>query len=263
MEEEDDSQPDSARIFSVRIVDIDYYMAPPIPEIDICYSSFQGGKVNEVPVIRIFGSTPAGQKTCLHVHKALPYLYVPCSDIHLNSEVQHRDDEYKHIISHALEKALKLKGKVGSTRQHVHACSLVRARKLYGYFPTEELFLKIYLYHPQDVARAANYLLGGAVLDKCLQPHEAHIPFILQFLVDYNLYGMGFIHLSKTKFRHPIPDTITQPSSCNRLSETLNFSPPYFKVTLSHLYSLSSSFHAKKHVVYRCGVHCVTHTHWL
>ncbi|CAH1420756.1 unnamed protein product [Lactuca virosa] len=48
---------------------------------DLCYSSIQGGKVNEVSVIRVYGSTPAGHKTCLHIHPALPYLYVPCSDI--------------------------------------------------------------------------------------------------------------------------------------------------------------------------------------
>ncbi|CAK9168022.1 unnamed protein product [Ilex paraguariensis] len=62
------SQSDS-KVFSVRIVSIDYYMAAPIPGLDICYSSFQGVKVNEVPVIRIYGSTPAGQKTCLHIHR--------------------------------------------------------------------------------------------------------------------------------------------------------------------------------------------------
>lgn len=36
-----DSQTDTD-VFSVRIVSIDYYMAPPIPDVDICYSSFQG-----------------------------------------------------------------------------------------------------------------------------------------------------------------------------------------------------------------------------
>lgn len=193
-------------IFSVRIVTIDYCMAPPIPDADICYSSFHGGKVNEVPVIRVYGSTPAGQKTCLHVHRALPYLYVPCSDIPLQPD-QGQGDTYTYKIAASLEKALKLKGSAGSTRQHVHGCSLVRARKFYGYHSFEELFVKIYLYYPQDVSRAANLLLAGAVLDKSLQPYESHIPFILQFLIDYNLYGMGHLHLSKVKFRHPIPVT--------------------------------------------------------
>ncbi|XP_065852458.1 DNA polymerase zeta catalytic subunit isoform X2 [Euphorbia lathyris] len=201
------SQSDS-KIFSLRIVSIDYYMAPPLPNIDTCYSSFQGGKVNEVPVIRIYGSTPAGQKTCLHVHRAFPYLYVPCSDIPLRSNQE--ADSYTNTISLALEKALKLKGNAGSKRQHVHGCSLVRARKFYGYHSSEELFVKICLYYPHDVSRAANLLLGGAVLDKSLQPHESHIPFILQFLIDYNLYGMGHVHVLKMKFRHPVPDACIQ-----------------------------------------------------
>ncbi|KAJ1380912.1 Ribonuclease H-like superfamily [Sesbania bispinosa] len=147
-----DSQSNS-EIFSVRIVSIDYYIAPPIPGADICYSSFHGGKVNEVPVIRVYGSTPAGQKTCLHIHGALPYMYVPCSDIPL--QLDQEGDAYTYKLAASLDKALK----------------------------------------------------AGAVLDKGLQPHESHIPFILQFLVDYNLYGMGHLHLSKMRFRHPIPDS--------------------------------------------------------
>ncbi|KAJ0912775.1 putative DNA-directed DNA polymerase [Helianthus annuus] len=139
----EDSQPDS-KIFSVRIVSIDYYMSPPIQGLDFCYSRFQGGKVNEVPVIRVYGSTPAGQKTCLHIHRALPYLYVPCSDI-----VQQPDQEGDacvQVICNALEKALKLKGSAGSKRQHVHGCSLVHARRFYGYDESEQLFAKLYLY---------------------------------------------------------------------------------------------------------------------
>ncbi|XP_019168407.1 PREDICTED: DNA polymerase zeta catalytic subunit isoform X1 [Ipomoea nil] len=195
------------KTFSVRIVSMDYYMSPPIPGLDISYSSFQGGKVNEVPVIRVYGSTPAGQKTCLHIHGALPYFYVPCSDLFLQPDQE--GEECTRGISHALEKALKLKGNVASKRQHVHSCSLVRAKKFYGYHSSEELFVKIYLYYPQDVSRAANLLLGGAVLDRVLQPHESHIPFLLQFMVDYNLYGMGHLHVSKMKFRYPVPDTFS------------------------------------------------------
>ncbi|KAM7473798.1 hypothetical protein LguiB_021041 [Lonicera macranthoides] len=145
------------------------------------------GKVNEVLVIRIYGSTPAGQKTCLHVHRALPYLYVPCSDLLLQPD---QGDVCTNVLSLAIEKALKLKGNAGSKRQHVHDCSLVRAKKFYGYHSSEELFAKIYLaldknlrYYPQDVSRAANPLLGGAVLDKIIQSHESHIPFLRQFLV--------------------------------------------------------------------------------
>uniref|UniRef100_A0A2N9IM45 DNA polymerase n=1 Tax=Fagus sylvatica TaxID=28930 RepID=A0A2N9IM45_FAGSY len=117
-----DTQADS-NVFSVRIVSIDYYMAAPISGLDFCYSTFQGGKVNEVPVIRIYGSTPTGQKTCLHIHK--PSKYTPCVL---------EGDAHTQAVFLALEKALK---------------------------------------------------------------------------IDYNLYGMGHMHLSKMKFRHPVPDTFS------------------------------------------------------
>lgn len=42
---------------------------------------------------------------------------------------------------------------------------------------------------------------NGMVLNQSLQPHEAHIPFILQFMIDYNLYGMSLINLKDVKFR--------------------------------------------------------------
>ncbi|KAE8731996.1 hypothetical protein F3Y22_tig00002317pilonHSYRG00168 [Hibiscus syriacus] len=103
------SQSDSS-VFCVRIVSIDHYMAPPIPDFGICYNSIQGGKVNEVPVIRIYGSTPAGQKTCLHIHRALPYLYVPLANLLPQSTPTHQeaDDACIHALALALEKALKL-----------------------------------------------------------------------------------------------------------------------------------------------------------
>ena len=54
--------------FVVRLVSIDYYMTRPTPGLDDCYSQLEGKAIDQVPVIRIFGSTPSGQKTCMHVH---------------------------------------------------------------------------------------------------------------------------------------------------------------------------------------------------
>jgi len=37
------------------------------------------------------------------------------------------------------------------------------------------------------------------------QPFEAHIPFMLQLKIDFNLAGMGFLRLSRVHFRAPLP----------------------------------------------------------
>ncbi|KAF3780078.1 DNA polymerase zeta catalytic subunit [Nymphaea thermarum] len=97
------SQEGVSRIFSIRVVTLHYYMAPPIPDFDACYSDFQGQTVSEVLVIRIYGSTLSGQKTCLHVHGVLPYLYVPYALAQSSQEGQ----PYAHVFALAIEKALK------------------------------------------------------------------------------------------------------------------------------------------------------------
>ena len=51
------------------------------------------------------------------------------------------------------------------------------------------------------VCRLAELLVAGVVMNEVLQPHEAHVPFVLQFMMDHNLYGMNYIHLSDVKFR--------------------------------------------------------------
>ena len=47
-------------MFSLRIVSTSHYQAEPLPDLDVLYSSFRSTDVRKVPVLRIFGATPAG-----------------------------------------------------------------------------------------------------------------------------------------------------------------------------------------------------------
>lgn len=59
----------------------------------------------------------------------------------------------------------------------------------------EHQYLKIFLYNPMLIKRAASLFQNGAILGKIFQPHESHVPYVLQFLIDYNLYGMSFLYV--------------------------------------------------------------------
>ncbi|XP_023605887.1 DNA polymerase zeta catalytic subunit isoform X8 [Myotis lucifugus] len=101
-------------------------------------------------------------------------------------------------IDRALNVAL---GTPSSTTQHVFKVSLVSGMPFYGYHEKERHFMKIYLYNPAMVKRICELLQSGAIMNKFYQPHEAHIPYLLQLFIDYNLYGMNLINLAAVKFR--------------------------------------------------------------
>ncbi|KAI4539399.1 hypothetical protein MG293_010791 [Ovis ammon polii] len=183
-------------MFSVRIVTADYYMASPLQGLDICQSPLTQAPVKKVPVVRIFGATPAGQKTCLHLHGIFPYLYVPYDGYGQQPE------SYLSQMAFSIDRALNVAlGNPSSTAQHVFKVSLVSGMPFYGYHEKERHFMKIYLYNPAMVKRICELLQSGAIMNKFYQPHEAHIPYLLQLFIDYNLYGMNLINLAAVKFR--------------------------------------------------------------
>lgn len=65
--------------FRVRLNCVDHYQGtpseldPPLPYRDEAQGTRDRPKV---PVIRVFGATETGQKVCVHVHGAFPYLYI-------------------------------------------------------------------------------------------------------------------------------------------------------------------------------------------
>ncbi|EDW74045.1 uncharacterized protein Dwil_GK21718 [Drosophila willistoni] len=186
-------------IYSIRLVIADFYMEKPIFGLDPCYSELRGKEIKKVPIVRIFGGNSLGQKTCMHIHGVFPYFYIPYDK---------RDFESLERgilqIAMSLDKAINISlGQGSSMAQHVFKIQLVKGIPFYGYHRREHQYLKIFMFNPRFVRRAANLLQSGAILGKNFCPHESHVPYILQFMIDYNLYGMSYVHipLEVVKFR--------------------------------------------------------------
>ncbi|XP_018317331.1 DNA polymerase zeta catalytic subunit [Mycetomoellerius zeteki] len=213
-------------MFSITLVNIDSYQSSPIPELDVTFSEFRGSEVKKVPIIRAFGSTATGKKTCLHIHGVFPYLYVPCT-------VQENTDSYAYQLAAAIDSALNTSfGSTLSTNQHVYKIQRVSGIPFYGYHEKEHLFFKIYFYNPAIIKRTADLLQNGVVLNQTLQPYEAHIPYILQFMIDYNLYGMNLINLNSVKYRHSLQGCATE-NSQNRSSMDFLDSEAYLPISIT------------------------------
>ena len=88
---------------------------------------------------------------------------------------------------------------------YVARITLCKGVPFYGFHVGYKFYLKIYLLNPSRITRLADILRGGAVGKQCFQPYEAHIPYILGFMIDFNLYGCGFVDCEKVRFRTPVP----------------------------------------------------------
>ena len=107
-------------LFSCRVVDIGSYTTAPTKDLDVCYSQFRSAAVEKVPLIRIFGATPAGQKTCLHIHGVFPYVIVPCL-------IGDPSDSYLQQLARSIDYALQVSlGATFKATNHVFKIVVVK-----------------------------------------------------------------------------------------------------------------------------------------
>src|SRR5271169_5835710 len=59
--------------------------------------------------------------------------------------------------------------------------------------------------NPVYMQRLADLLRNGTIMGRCMQPYEVHIPYLLQFMADYGLYGCGWLECEEVTFRAPVP----------------------------------------------------------
>ncbi|KAJ5248289.1 hypothetical protein N7489_002383 [Penicillium chrysogenum] len=194
--------------FRVRLNCIDHYQAtaseldPPLPFRDeVSEKDFKP----KVPVIRIFGATETGQRVCVHVHGAFPYLYVEYNGSLAPEDVNSAIRTLHLSIDHALAVSFRRNAYDRRTAFVAHI-TLVKGVPFYGYHVGWRFFFKIYLLNPFHMTRLVDLLHQGVVMKRPLQPYEAHMQYIPQWMCDYNLYGCAIMSCSQVKFRAPVPE---------------------------------------------------------
>ncbi|RFU81890.1 zeta catalytic subunit of dna polymerase [Trichoderma arundinaceum] len=107
-------------------------------------------------------------------------------------------------IDHALGISYR-RDQNGDKAKFVARITLVKGVPFYGYSVGYKFFLKIYMFNPLVMTRLADLLQQGVVMKRKFQPYEAHLQYLLQFMIDYNLYGCDYVESSQTYFRSPVP----------------------------------------------------------
>lgn len=177
---------------------MDYYLDSPIPEFDPTVRELDECNIQNIPIIRIFGSTSKGEKVCAHIHGVLPYLFVIAPYMECDDEIE----KFGRLLAYSVEKGLNLSSNSKTEKfERVHSVQTVKGLRMYGYSRSENVFYKLFLYDPADLKRVSTLLLEGAILNTVFQPHQVHVPYNLQFLIDFNLRGMDYLKSKRAKQR--------------------------------------------------------------
>lgn len=151
-----------------------------------------------VPIVRIFGATASGQIACAHIHGVFPYIFVPYGSFRFEDS-----DRIIASLRNGIDRA------VG--RATVLAITFVRGIPFYGFHVGFRPYLKIYLYDPSQMSRVAEMLRKGRIGGiPQLLPQESHIPFLLQFMTDYNLYGCDLLDVTESEVSPRPPASSTR-----------------------------------------------------
>ncbi|SCV05835.1 LANO_0H16226g1_1 [Lachancea nothofagi CBS 11611] len=177
-------------------------------------NSLPGAKYDAVPVIRIYGSLPTGHNVLCHIHGVFPYVFVPydgrehdtlrtmntrCSTLHTNLE-----EKLKATYARKPNDSPISNTDNSETLKYIADVSLVKAVNFYGYHSGYSAFYKISLLSQSFTGKLSDLLREGKATGRKCQVFEAHIPYLLQFSTDFNLFGCAWLKLEKCYFRTPL-----------------------------------------------------------
>ena len=199
-------------LLSISAFSMDYEMMfdPPIYEDFELKRNENSSCYTSLPVIRVFGSTSAGQRACVHIHGFLPYLYFrPLDPLDTRFTNKAVVESFLPLFKSNLERCLRVSRNTPShsRKEFIHHMEVVEKKSIYGYQEDKNFFVKVYMRNPNDIGVCVKIIenVQTGLFPVELQTYESHIPFLLKFTLDTQVKPMDWIHISKMLFREPLP----------------------------------------------------------
>lgn len=151
----------------------------------------------EVPVVRIYGTTNEGNSVLVHSYNFEPYLWMEAPSGWI--------PQYAQSFQQTLNQALAGSTRLDNTIVRIDTHQKMSLKDYRGGVKTD--FLRVVVQMPQHVPKVRGLLGQGVSCDliwdglRCFQTYESNIIFPLRYLVDNNIGGSNWITIPAGQFR--------------------------------------------------------------
>jgi DNA polymerase delta subunit 1 len=210
----------SQSTLNMQWLDIDMIGGQPLPSNpNPSKRKMVGARAGQVPVIRIFGVTDAGNSVAAYIHGYTPYGYFGLPD---GFEVDGSEEnlaEIRRFLNDRLRE--KVGGRGGGANGGAGADDDAAASafchgvqyiddhaSIMGFSATHTKFLKVFVGMPTMIPKLKTIMEseghnvpglrsagGGGSMGCQLQPFECNVPFVLRFMIDRDITGAGWLTL--------------------------------------------------------------------
>lgn len=167
-------------------LEVDYCTGRP----DASFASPSQRSLSQVPILRMYGVTGAGNSVCAFVHGFEPYFFCKCSD----ASCELSGDDLP-AFQDALNKLVMARSSKGANQTGVVRVEHVQARNVWNYRPgPKETFYKVTMSLPNLVTPARTLLEEGLEIPSlglrmAFDTFESNVLFVLRFMIDCAIVG--------------------------------------------------------------------------
>ena len=213
----------SQSTLNMQWLDIDMIGGQPLPaNPNPSKRKMVGARAGQVPVIRIFGVTDAGNSVAAYIHGYTPYGYFGLPDGYEVDGSEENLAEIRRFLNDRLREKVGGRGGGGggnaggangnddaAASAFCHGVQYIDDHSsIMGYSATHTKFLKVFVGMPTMIPKLKTIMEseghnvpglrstnGGGSMGCQLQPFECNVPFVLRFMIDRDITGAGWLTL--------------------------------------------------------------------